>query len=118
MYTPTGQFIREISLHNDWIWSINCELSSKHVIIGTNDGMLSCHKMITSTVHGLYSNKYAFRNNTLTDVTVQNLEKMTKTIISNSSYIKKIANTYNSGDKKACDIDLKKQNKKKKKNDN
>ena len=91
MFTPSGQFIHHVAEQSDWIWSIDASRSSKHVTTGTNNGLISCHKLIISTVHGLYGSKYAFRNNNLTHVTVQNLESTKNVTIPTTSYVKKIA---------------------------
>lgn len=43
--------------------------------IGSQDGTISCHNLVLSTVHGLYRDRYAYREN-LTNVTVQLLSSV------------------------------------------
>jgi hypothetical protein len=40
--------------------------------MGCQDGSISMYQLIISTVHGLYKERYAFREN-MTDVIIQNL---------------------------------------------
>ena len=47
-------------------------LKIKIKAIGCQDGSISMYQLIISTVHGLFKERYAFREN-MTDVIIQNL---------------------------------------------
>ncbi|KAL4669764.1 hypothetical protein H8959_008318, partial [Pygathrix nigripes] len=53
---------------------VECQVKpdSNYVVVGCQDGTISFYQLIFSTVHGLYKDRYAYRNS-MTDVIVQHL---------------------------------------------
>ena len=60
------------------------------IAVGSNDGELSMLQLKFATVHGLFRNRYAYRDH-MTDVIVQHLITDKKVRIRCRDYIKKIA---------------------------
>jgi intraflagellar transport protein 122 len=60
------------------------------IVVGTQDGTLAMHSLVYSTVHGLYAERYAFREG-MTDVVVQHLVTDDRTRIKCKDLVKKIA---------------------------
>lgn len=58
--------------------------------VGCQDGTLSYYQLVFNTVHGLYKERYAFREN-MTDVIIQHLLTEQKVRIKCRDLIKKIA---------------------------
>ena len=58
--------------------------------IGCQDGTICMYQMVISTVHGLYKERYAYREN-MTDVIVQNLLTEVKVRIKCKDLVKKLA---------------------------
>ena len=61
-----------------------------YVVVGCNDGSITMYQLIFATVHGLYRERYAFREY-MTDVVVQQLATEQKVRIKCKNYVKKIA---------------------------
>jgi intraflagellar transport protein 122 len=60
------------------------------VAVGSNDGTITLHQLVFGTVHGLYQDRYAFREN-MTDVVLQNLTNERRVRIKCGDLVKKIA---------------------------
>ncbi|KDR19634.1 hypothetical protein L798_06155, partial [Zootermopsis nevadensis] len=73
-----------------WVWCCAARPDSSFVAVGCQDGTLAYYQLIFSTVHGLYKERYAFRENT-TDVIIQHLLTNQKVRIKCRDLIKKIA---------------------------
>nr|XP_026691357.1 intraflagellar transport protein 122 homolog [Ciona intestinalis] len=73
LYSKEGHFLGIVSDSNSgWVWSIACKPDGNVVVVGHQDGTITCHSLTFSTVHGLYRDCYAFRQ-LLTNVVVQRL---------------------------------------------
>ena len=59
------------------------------VAIGTNDGEIELVQMLFATVHGLYKERYAYRDY-MTDVIIQHLITDQKVRIKCHDYVKKL----------------------------
>lgn len=59
-------------------------------MIGCQDGTIAYYQLVFNTVHGLYKERYAFREN-MTDVIIQHLLTEQKVRIKCRDLIKKIA---------------------------
>lgn len=58
--------------------------------VGSQDGTISYYQLVFSTVHGLYKDRYAYREN-MTDIIVQHLGTDQKVRIKCRDLVKKIA---------------------------
>jgi intraflagellar transport protein 122 len=64
--------------------------NQNYVVLGCNDGTICMYQLIFSTVHGLYRERYAYRD-FMTDVIVQHMVTEQKVRIRCRDYVKKIA---------------------------
>lgn len=108
-FYPTGEYMlmsgsdKKISLWNkegiklgvigemrDWVWGTAVHPATNNVFAGANNGALTSYKVEFGKVHGLYQERYAYRE-LMTDVIIQHLVSETRVKIRCRDYIKKIA---------------------------
>mmetsp|Transcript_33085 Transcript_33085/g.104621 ORF Transcript_33085/g.104621 Transcript_33085/m.104621 type:complete len:1177 (+) Transcript_33085:130-3660(+) len=85
-----GVQLQMICERDDWIWSIAPRPKQNYIAVACNDGTISMYQLIFSTVHGLYQDRYAYRD-FMTNVIVQNLVTEQKAKIQCQAHVKKIA---------------------------
>ncbi|XP_972704.1 intraflagellar transport protein 122 homolog [Tribolium castaneum] len=91
MYTKDGIRLDVIGdQQNAWVWCCAAHPSGNFVVMGCQDGTIAYYQLIFNTVHGLYKERYAFREN-MTDVIIQHLITEQKVRIKCRDLIKKIA---------------------------
>ncbi|XP_063797290.1 intraflagellar transport protein 122 homolog isoform X2 [Pseudophryne corroboree] len=90
LFTKDGVRLGTIGEQNSWVWTCRVKPDSNYVVIGCQDGTLAFYQLIFSTVHGLYKDRYAFRD-CMTDVIVQHLITEQKVRIKCRELVKKIA---------------------------
>ncbi|EGR29567.1 intraflagellar transport protein, putative [Ichthyophthirius multifiliis] len=100
LYTRDGGFLIDVVQKNDWVWSGKFKPIVKqlggvnndqlYVSFSTNDGVIGISKIQQLTVHGLYKNRYAYRDN-LTDIVVQNMSVNQKIRIKCKELIKNVS---------------------------
>jgi len=90
LYTRDGVKLATLAEGKDWLWRAVPRPKSNFVAIGSNDGTISMHSVVFATVHGLYMDRYAFRD-AMTDVVVQHLVTEQRVRIKCRDYVKKIA---------------------------
>jgi len=90
VYTSGGIFLKDVAQKEEWLWSIKARPKSRYFAVGANNGGISMHQNIFNTVHGLYQDRYAHRDN-MTDVILQHLVSEQKVRIKCKDYVKKIA---------------------------
>ncbi|XP_009078745.1 PREDICTED: intraflagellar transport protein 122 homolog [Acanthisitta chloris] len=90
LFTRDGVRLGTVGEHNSWVWVCRVKPDSNYVVIGCQDGTISFYQLIFSTVHGLYKDRYAYRDN-MTDVIVQHLITEQKVRIKGRELVKKIA---------------------------
>uniref|UniRef100_A0A8C6TMT4 Intraflagellar transport protein 122 homolog n=1 Tax=Neogobius melanostomus TaxID=47308 RepID=A0A8C6TMT4_9GOBI len=90
LYTKDGVRLGSIGEQNSWVWTCGVRPESNFVVLGCQDGTITCYQLIFSTVHGLYKDRYAYRDN-MTDVIVQHLITEQKVRIRCRELVKKIA---------------------------
>ncbi|XP_074646999.1 intraflagellar transport protein 122 homolog [Tubulanus polymorphus] len=90
LYTKEGVRLGTVSEHNSWVWCCKVKPDSNYVAVGCQDGTIAYYQLIFSTVHGLYKDRYAYRDN-MTDVIIQHLITEQKVRIKCRDLVKKIA---------------------------
>ncbi|XP_046449261.1 intraflagellar transport protein 122 homolog [Daphnia pulex] len=90
LFSNEGYALGSIAGCSKWVWATTTKQNSTVVAVGSKDGTVGCHQLIFSTVHGLYKERYAFREH-LTDVVVHHLLTEEKVRICCRDLIKKIA---------------------------
>ncbi|CAL4124428.1 unnamed protein product, partial [Meganyctiphanes norvegica] len=90
LYTREGVKLGTIGDQQSWVWCCAARPDSNFVAVGCHDGTIAYYQLIFSTVHGLYKERYAFREN-MTDVIIQHLITEQKVRIKCRDLVKKIA---------------------------
>ncbi|RVE70673.1 hypothetical protein OJAV_G00067380 [Oryzias javanicus] len=90
LYTKDGMRLGTIGEQNSWVWTCRVKPESNCVVLGCQDGTIACYQLTFSTVHGLYKDRYAYRDS-MTDVIVQHLITEQKVRIRCRELVKKIA---------------------------
>nr|XP_042129827.1 intraflagellar transport protein 122 homolog [Peromyscus maniculatus bairdii] len=90
LFTKDGVRLGTVGEQNSWVWTCRVKPDSNYVVVGCQDGSISFYQLIFSTVHGLYKDRYAFRDS-MTDVIVQHLITEQKVRIKCRELVKKIA---------------------------
>lgn len=75
---------------DSWIWTIALHPNGMSYTVGCQDGTLACYTIASSTVHALYRERYAFREN-MCDVIIQHLISGQKVRIKCRDLVQKIA---------------------------
>ncbi|GBP32902.1 Intraflagellar transport protein 122 homolog [Eumeta japonica] len=74
----------------DWVWCAVPAPARDSLALACQDGTLWCYQLVFSTVHGLYRDRYAYREN-ITDVIIQHLSTGNKVRIKCHDRVHKIA---------------------------
>lgn len=90
MYTKEGVQLGLISERDDWVWCARARPKHNYVAVGTNSGTIVLHQIVFGTVHGLYQDRYAVREQ-MTDIVLQNLSTDKRLRIKCNAWVKKIA---------------------------
>ncbi|NXK98110.1 IF122 protein, partial [Formicarius rufipectus] len=90
LFTKDGVRLGTVGEQNSWVWTCKVKPDSNYVVMGCQDGTISFYQLIFSTVHGLYKDRYAYRDS-MTDVIVQHLITEQKVRIKGRELVKKIA---------------------------
>ncbi|GLD99645.1 hypothetical protein PINS_up008371 [Pythium insidiosum] len=75
---------------DNWIWCLRPRPKTNFVAVGCEDGTISTFCLVFGTVHGIYQERYAYREN-LTDVIVQHLMTEQKVRIKTRDCVKKLS---------------------------
>lgn len=90
LFTKDGVRLGTIGEQSSWVWTCRAKPDSNYVAVGCQDGTIAFYQLIFSTVHGLYKDRYAYRDS-MTDVIVQHLITEQKVRIKGRELVKKIA---------------------------
>lgn len=88
--TKEGAKLCIIDSRDEWIWTIKCRPKHNAIALGDHGGGIALINLQFQTVHGLYKDRYAYREH-MTDVIVQHLLTEQKVRIKCRDYIKKVA---------------------------
>jgi intraflagellar transport protein 122 len=90
LWTRSGVMLGTVAERDEWVWVAKPRPKQNHVAIGDNAGVVSVHQIVFSTVHGLYQDRYAYRE-FMTDVVVQHLGTDRKSRVHCKEHVRKIA---------------------------
>ncbi|KAF4680411.1 hypothetical protein FOZ63_000542, partial [Perkinsus olseni] len=91
LWTRDGILLGDIAQMDCPVWSLAVRPTEQQgVVIGTENGDVAAHHITFSTVHGLYKDRYAYRDN-MTDVVLHHLASDEKVRIRCKNHVKKIA---------------------------
>lgn len=90
LWTSEGVKLNTVLESKGWVWSSQMRSKQNQIAVGTHDGTISIYQISFHTIHGLYQDRYAFRQN-MTEVVIQDLSTDQRTRLKCRDYIKKIA---------------------------
>lgn len=90
LWNRDGVLLGKIGEINDWVWGVAVATENRAIFCAGNNGELQMHHVTMNLVHGLYQERYAYRE-LMTDVIIQHLVTETRVKIRCRDYIKKIA---------------------------
>ena len=90
LMTVQGVKLADICERDSWIWTCTPRPYHNYIAVGTDDGNISMHQVLFTTVHAMYQERYAYRDN-MTDVVVQHLVTDKKVKIKHKDYVEKVA---------------------------
>ncbi|DAZ94814.1 TPA: hypothetical protein N0F65_012841 [Lagenidium giganteum] len=90
LYTRDGIFLANICELENWVWAIKARPKTNFVAVGCEDGSISVYCLVFGTVHGIYQERYAYREN-MTDVIVQHLMTEQKVRIKTRDCVRKLS---------------------------
>ncbi|SPQ96247.1 unnamed protein product (mitochondrion) [Plasmodiophora brassicae] len=85
-----GVYLAPVATAANWIWTCRQRPTTKQVAFASNGGELELHKVVFNTVHGLYQDRYAYRD-AMSDVIIQHMITEQKVRIRTRDYVRKIA---------------------------
>lgn len=90
MHNHDGIFLCQLATRDSWVWSVKPRPKHNYMAVGCENGSITMFQIVFSTVHGLYHERYAYRD-LMTDVIIQHLITEQKVRIKCRDYVKKIA---------------------------
>jgi intraflagellar transport protein 122 len=90
LFSREGVLLGTIADVDSLVWCVQSRPGQNHLAIGCDDGSLIFVHLVFNTVHGLYRERYAYREN-MTDVVVKHLLTEQKVRIKCRDLVKKIA---------------------------
>jgi intraflagellar transport protein 122 len=90
LWTAEGVKLNSICEAKGWVWSSQMRSKQNQIAVGTHDGTISIYQINFHTIHGLYQDKYAFRQN-MTEVMIQDLSTDQRARLKCRDYVQKIA---------------------------
>ncbi|XP_053624382.1 intraflagellar transport protein 122 homolog [Plodia interpunctella] len=86
----TSEGVPILNTQQEWVWATAPSPNLNTLAVACQDGTLWCYQVVFSTVHGLYRERYAYREN-MTDVIIQHLTSGNKVRIKCHDRVQKIA---------------------------
>jgi intraflagellar transport protein 122 len=72
LYTKDGIPLTQITKRDNWVWAVKGRPKNNYVAVGDESGTLTMYQLVFSTVHGLFQDRYAYRD-AMTDVIIQHM---------------------------------------------
>ena len=63
--TSDGTVLSTLATRGAWLWCVSAHPKKNFVAVGSEDGSIAVYQLLFSTVHGLYHDRYAFRQDSL-----------------------------------------------------
>lgn len=70
--TREGIYLNKVTSRNSWTWVVKPRPKANYIAVGGEDGSIAMLQLVFSTVHGLYGDRYVYRD-LMTDVIIQHL---------------------------------------------
>lgn len=70
--TREGIYLSKVATRDSWAWVVQPRPKGNFVAVGCEDGSIAMLQLMFSTVHGLYGDRYVYRDQ-MTDVIIQHL---------------------------------------------
>ncbi|WIA11467.1 hypothetical protein OEZ85_011583 [Tetradesmus obliquus] len=90
LMTREGIYLSKVATRDSWTWVVQPRPKGNFVAVGCEDGSIAMLQLMFSTVHGLYGDRYVYRDQ-MTDVIIQHLITEQKVRIKCRDYVKKVA---------------------------
>ena len=90
LYSKEGIRLADLTTKDSWIWGAAYQPAYERVLVGTNSGDIDMLQLNFETVHALYKEKYAYREN-LTDIVIHHLTADRKVRIKCKDIIRRIS---------------------------
>ena len=90
LYSKEGIRLAELATKDSWVWAGDYHAGTERVIMGTNAGGVELLQLNYDTIHALYREKYAYREN-LTDIVIHHLVGDRKVRIKCKDIIRRIS---------------------------
>eukprot|EP00878_Enallax_costatus_P032692 GHUV01035947.1.p1 GENE.GHUV01035947.1~~GHUV01035947.1.p1 ORF type:complete len:180 (+),score=45.40 GHUV01035947.1:482-1021(+) len=88
--TKEGIYLNKVTTRDSWAWVVKPRPKANFVAVGCEDGSIAMLQLVFATVHGLYGDRYVYRD-LMTDVIIQHLITEQKVRIKCRDYVKKVA---------------------------
>lgn len=72
LMTREGIYLSKVATRDSWAWVVQPRPKGNFVAVGCEDGSIAMLQLMFSTVHGLYGDRYVYRDQ-MTDVIIQHL---------------------------------------------
>lgn len=70
--TSEGIYLTKLVVRDSWVWAVKARPKANFVACGCEDGSILVLQLVFSTVHGLYGDRYVYRD-LMSDVIIQHL---------------------------------------------
>ena len=91
LMTREGVRLVVLAAADAWVWRVVSRPRASAIAVAAGDGSVALYNVSFPTVHGLYGDRYAFRDSNCADVMVQHLVSGERARIKCRDYIRKIA---------------------------
>lgn len=72
LLTKEGIYLTKVVARDSWVWAVKARPKANVVACGCEDGSILMLQLVFATVHGLYGDRYVYRD-LMSDVIIQHL---------------------------------------------